>query len=220
MFPELDSHLSLLITTVLSSIDTLASSLPLASLRSVLGELATGFNGQGTNLQGLIDAQSALVKAGYATIGQTTTLIRDGKTVLATQVAEAGALASFGRNATLLAQRLDQSDSDLRRLLVAAPQAAAQVAGLLTDNTPSLGVLIANLLTTSDVTLTRGKALQELLSALPAGIAAGSTVINGRGARFGVALTFFSPLPCTAGYGGHVVAERPGAPPRPPPKTP
>jgi phospholipid/cholesterol/gamma-HCH transport system substrate-binding protein len=52
------------------------------------------------------------------------------------------------------------------------------------------------------VSLTRGKALDELLSALPAAVAIGSTAINGKGAQVGVALTFFDPLPCTAGYGG------------------
>ncbi len=29
-------------------------------------------------------------------------------------------------------------------------------------------------------------------------------MITGQGARFGVALTFFDPLPCVAGYGGTV----------------
>ena len=219
VIPERDTQLPLPVTTVLSSINTLATSLPLASLRSVLSELATGFSGQGTNLQGLVDGQSALVNAAHATIGRTSTLVRDSRTVLATQIAESGALASFGRNATLLARRLVQSDSDLRRLLIAGPQAATQVAGLITDNTPSLGVLIANLLTTSEVTLTRGKALQELLSALPAGIAAGSTVITAHGARFGVALTFFSPLPCTRGYGGTVVRNGLDTSPAPPVNT-
>jgi phospholipid/cholesterol/gamma-HCH transport system substrate-binding protein len=166
--------------------------------------LGTGFAGQGTNLQGLIDGQSSLVQAAYHTIPQTKKLIRDGRTVLATQIAESSSLNSFARSAALLAQRLRQTDDSLGQLIVNAPEAAAQLAGLLTDNNPSLGVLIANLLTTSDVTLTRGAAMRELLSALPAAIAAGSTVITPRGARFGVALTFFNPLPCTTGYGGTV----------------
>jgi phospholipid/cholesterol/gamma-HCH transport system substrate-binding protein len=51
------------------------------------------------------------------------------------------------------------------------------------------------------VTLTRQAAVQEMLSALPAAVAAGSTVINTHGANFGLALTFFTPIPCTTGYG-------------------
>ena len=41
-----------------------------------------------------------------------------------------------------------------------------------------------------------------MLSALPAAVAAGNTVITANGANFGLALTFFDPLPCTVGYGG------------------
>lgn len=199
-----DTQLPLPVTTVLSSVNTLATSLPLASLRALMNELGTGLQGEGSNLQGMVDGNSALARAAYATIPQTITLIRDGRSVLATQIAESAALDSFGKNAALLARRLKQSDSALGKLITAGPEAAAQVAGLLTDNNVSLGVLIANLLTTSEVTLTRGTALNELLSGLPALVAAGSTVISAKGARFGVALTFFSPLPCTSGYGGTV----------------
>ncbi len=213
VIPERDTQLPLPVTSLLVSINTLATSLPLGSLREVLNELATGFASQGTNLQALIDGNSSLVRAAYATIPQTTTLIYDSRTVLATQIAETGALTAFGREATLLAQQLDQSDSDLRRLLSATPQAATQVAGLLTDTNPSLGALIANLLTTSDVALTRGSAL------LPAAIAAGSTVINSQGTRFGLALTFFDPLPCTAGYAGTVVRNGLDTSPAPPLNT-
>jgi phospholipid/cholesterol/gamma-HCH transport system substrate-binding protein len=205
VIPQRDTQLPLPVTSVLASVNRLASSLPLAALRTLLNELATGLSGQGASLAALLDGNSALVRAAYAALPQTTALIGDSRRVLATQVAETAALTSFGRNATLLARRLDASDADLRRLLSAGPQAAAQLTGLLTDTSPSLGVLIANLLTTSQLTLTRGAALDELLSALPAAAAAGSTVITARGARFGVALTFFSPLPCTAGYGGTVI---------------
>jgi phospholipid/cholesterol/gamma-HCH transport system substrate-binding protein len=219
VIPQSDTTLPLPVTTVLSSVNTLATSIPLTSLRAVLNELSTGFAGQGSDLQALIDGNSALVRAANATVPEQIALIRDSSTVLSTQVAETSALRSFGASATALAQRLDQSDSDLRRLLANGPQAAVQVAGLLTDNNPSLGVLIANLLTTSEVTLTRGRALEELLSALPAAIAAGSTVINAKGARFGVALTFFNPLPCTAGYQGTTVRNGLDTSPPPPVNT-
>ena len=202
VIPERDTQLPLPVTSVLTSINALAKSLPLRSLRALTDELAAGFAGQGGNLRAIVDGSGSLVRGAYATLPQTATLIRDGKTVLATQIAEAGALDSFGANALLLARQLASSDASIRSLIVDGSQAAGQVADLLAGTNPSLGILIANLLTTSDVALTRGKALDELLSALPAAIAIGSTVINGNGASFGVALTFFDPLPCTAGYGG------------------
>ncbi|HWF82364.1 MAG TPA: MlaD family protein [Streptosporangiaceae bacterium] len=191
------AQLPLPVTSLLISVNSLATSLPLAQLRQLTDELATGFGGQGGNIGALIDGNNALARSALATAPRIKRLISDAREVLATQISETGALQSFGRNALLLARELADSNASLRELLIAGPQAAAQVADLLTETNPSLGELIANLLTTSEVTLTRGKALDELLSALPADIAIGSTVINDKGSQFGLALTFFSPLPCT-----------------------
>jgi phospholipid/cholesterol/gamma-HCH transport system substrate-binding protein len=199
-----DTALPLPVTNLLTSINALTTSLPLGSLRAVMNELSTGLSDQGTNLQGIIDGNSALTRSAYANLPATTALISDSRQVLSTQLSESGALTAFGQNSLLLASQLDQSNGDLRNLIVNTPLAASQVTGLLQDNNITLGALIANLLTTSEVTLTRGKALDELLSVLPAAVAAGNTVITAQGARFGVALTFFNPLPCTAGYAGTV----------------
>lgn len=202
VIPERDTELPLPVTSLLSSVNTLATSLPLKSLRELTNELAAGFGGEGRSLGDIIDGNSALVHSAHGALPATTTLIDDAQGVVATQIAESGELDAFSANARLLAAQLRGANRSVRELLSAGPDAAAQVAGVLHDTNPALGVLIANLLTTSEVTLTRGKALEELLSALPAAIAIGSTVINEAGSQFGVALTFFDPLPCTTGYGG------------------
>jgi phospholipid/cholesterol/gamma-HCH transport system substrate-binding protein len=219
VIPREDTLIPLPVTSLLTSVNTLATSLPLASLRVVLSELATGFADQGVNIQQLIDGQSKLVRAASSTISQSITLTEDSQVVLATQNAESAAFTSFAHNIRLFAGQLAASDSDLRRLVANGPGAATQVSGLITDISPSLGALIANLLTVSEVTLTRGANLNELLSALPAAIAAGSTVITTKGARFGVALTFFNPLPCTAGYQGTKIRNGLDTSPGPPLNT-
>ena len=202
VIPQHDTQLPLPVTSLLVSINNLATSIPLGSLRTVVDQLGTAFQDQGSDLQQLLDGSSQLVRSAAANVPQTTRLIGAARTVLRTQYQETSALNSFARSARLLARRLAASDSDLRKLIVDAPRAASQVAGLLTDNDPGLGVMLANLLTTASLTITRQSALEELLTALPAAVAAGSTVITSKGARFGLALTFFNPLPCTAGYGG------------------
>ncbi len=204
VIPERDTQLPLPVTTVLENINQLATSVPLAQLRQVTNDLGTAFGGQGGNLQKLNDGSYSLVKASAQSLPRQIALINAAQTVLRTQVSETQALESFGASARQLAATLAASNADIRKLIVQGPRAATQVAGLLTDNNPSLAVMIANLLTTSELTATRGGALAELLSALPADIAAGSTVITSAGANFGIALTFFNPLPCTAGYGGTV----------------
>jgi phospholipid/cholesterol/gamma-HCH transport system substrate-binding protein len=219
VIPASETTLPLSVTSLLTSINALTTSLPLGSLRTVMNEFATGLSYQGTNLQGIIDGNSALIRAASADLPQTTDLINNSREVLSTQLSESSALTAFGQNSLLLASELDQSDGALQQLIENTPLAATQVTGLLEDNNVTLGALIANLLTTSEVTLTRGKALDEALSALPAAVAAGSTVITPNGARFGVALTFFNPLPCTAGYGGTVYRNGLDTSPGPPLNT-
>jgi phospholipid/cholesterol/gamma-HCH transport system substrate-binding protein len=204
VIPERDTQLPLPVTSLLNSVDTLATSLPLSSMRAVINELATGFGDQGSNVASIVGGNTELIHAADAALPQTITLIRDSQEVINTQVAESNALDSFSQSLLQLARQLDSSNASVRQLVVSAPQAAAQVADLLAQTNPGLGDLIANLLTTSEVTLTRGSALDELLSALPAAVAVGSTAVTSRGATFGLALTFFDPEPCTAGYGGTV----------------
>jgi phospholipid/cholesterol/gamma-HCH transport system substrate-binding protein len=201
VIPQRVTQVPLPVTSLLTSLNALVSSVPQQSLRVVVDQLGTAFQGQGPNLQVLLDTSSTLTKAASQDIPETTKLIDDGRTVLATQAAETAAIKSFGASARNLAGHLAASNGDLANLLINGPQAAEQAAGLLQDNSITLGAVIANLLTTSDVTLTRQSNLDEMFSALPAAVAAGNTVITAKGASFGLSLTFFSPLPCTSGYG-------------------
>lgn len=199
---EADTQIPQPVTNLLTNVDALAKSLPAASLQTVVNELYQGFNGQGQDLQKLLDDFSAYSKAADENITPTSDLIDEGQGVLATQEDDSSEIESFATSVNLLAQQLESSDPDIRALIAAAPAAAAQASDLLNDNDPDLGLTIANLLTTSEVADSRQPALEELLSALPAVAAAGDTVVTKDGANFGLTLTFFDPLPCTDGYQG------------------
>ncbi len=196
-----DTQTPLPVQDLLHSIDALASSVPTRSLRTVVDELDNALQGQGPNLQTLLDTSGSLTRMATDDLPRTQTLINDSQTVLHTQADEANALAAFGRNAELIAQQLDSSDPDLRAVIDNAPGAGAQVSGLLRDNDPSLGDLIANLVNLADLAQTRETGITEFLSTSPAAIAAGSTVINADGANFGLIPNFFNPPVCTDGYG-------------------
>lgn len=201
---EPDTGLPPPVTTLLNSIDGTARSLPLADLRTVTSQLAIGFNGQVSNLHSLLDSSHAFLKDAAANTRSETGLISASKTVLGTQADEATALGDFASSADLLAHQLVLSDADLRRLISAAPGAAVQVSGLLSDTNPALSDLIANLLTASEVGGARISAINELLSGVPPALAeVGSTLRNGE-LNVGLTLSFFNPLPCTLGYGGTV----------------
>ncbi|HEY2670168.1 MAG TPA: MlaD family protein [Rugosimonospora sp.] len=197
-----DTQTPLPVTTLLTTVDGLAASVPQQSLRTVVDELDDAFAGRGQDLQILLDTSSSLATAATNDLAPTTTLIDNGQVVLTTQRDESGALASFSHDLDLLARQLATSDPDLRRLLAAAPQAATQITGLLHDTDPALTALLGNLLTTSDIALVRQNGIEQTLVTLPGAVAAGATAIGPSGAAFGMVLTFFDPLPCTAGYQG------------------
>ncbi|MEW2356467.1 MlaD family protein [Spirillospora sp. NPDC029432] len=191
------------VTDLLKAANDFTRSVPTTALQTVVNEFYLAFNGQGPNLQALMDAQNEFIRAADANIDPTSTLIRDGELALRTQNQEAAALKAFAGNARLLAEQLRTSDSDLRKLIAVAPQASTEVTGLLRDLDPSLSVVIANLLTVSDLAVTRVDGLEELMVRLPGVVAAGSTIVQDDGTlRFGMATTFFNPLPCMRGYGG------------------
>ncbi|MFJ7524860.1 MCE family protein [Streptomyces griseus] len=191
-------------TSVLTSVDDLASSVDLESLRTVVEEFGAAFEGRGDDLQVLLDTSGDFIEAADRSLPVTTRLMTDGERVLRTQAEQGRALKGFASGAKELAAELKGSDADLRRLIATTPDAAVQISGLLRDLDPAFGVVVANLLTTSEVAVTRQRGLEELLVKLPAVAAAGASAVDDDGARFGMSVTFFEPLPCTAGYGGTV----------------
>ncbi|MGW1294478.1 MCE family protein [Streptomyces sp. NPDC002533] len=191
-------------TDVLTSVDDLASSVNLESLRTVVEEFGAAFEGRGDDLQVLLDTSGDFIEAADKALPVTTRLMADGEQVLRTQAEQGKALKGFAKGAKELAAELKGSDADLRRLIATTPDAAVQISGLLRDVDPAFGVVVANLLTTSEVAVTRQRGLEELLVKLPAVAAAGASAVDDDGARFGMSVTFFEPLPCTAGYGGTV----------------
>ncbi|MFI1014981.1 MCE family protein [Streptomyces sp. NPDC020965] len=197
-----DTRLPAPVTDVLTSVDDLASAIDLESLRTVVDEFGAALSGRGDDLQVLLDSGDAFVRAADRALPVNTRLMIDGETVLRTQAEQGRALTAFASGAKALAGELKDSDGDLRRLIAAAPGAAGQISGLLRDLEPGFGLVVANLLTTSEVAVTRQRGIEELLVKLPAVAAAGATAVTGKGARFGMSVTFFEPLPCTAGYGG------------------
>ncbi|ONI85028.1 ABC transporter substrate-binding protein [Saccharothrix sp. ALI-22-I] len=200
VIPRSRTKLPLPVEQVLTSLDELARSVPVESLRTVVDELDQALRGTGPDLQVLLDATSEFIGTAGAHLPQTTRLLNDSLVVLQTQMDHSAAINSFADSALLVAARLRESDGDLRRLIAAAPGAASEVSALLRDSGPNLGIVLANLLTTADVLVTRQGALEEILVTVPDAVSVGASTVASGQAQFGLALTFFEPPPCHAGY--------------------
>jgi phospholipid/cholesterol/gamma-HCH transport system substrate-binding protein len=209
---------------VIRDLDSLASSVPTESLRTLVDELDQAFAGTGDDLQVLLDTTSDFTRTAREHLPQTISLIDDSGTVLDTQVAQSGNIKSFANDLDLLAKQLRKSDPDLRRLINNAPGAAIAVTNLLRESGPGLSRLFANLLTVSDIVGARKDGLEYTLVSYPLFSAAGQGLLaaDPGQAHLGLVLNVFNPLPCTRGY--EQVPRRDGtdtgSPPKPiPPNT-
>jgi phospholipid/cholesterol/gamma-HCH transport system substrate-binding protein len=176
-------------------------SVPTDSLRTVIDELDRAFSGTGPDLQVLLDSTSDFTRAAKDNLPQTLQLLDNAGTVLDTQNLQSGNIKSFSSSLALLNDQLKNSDADIRRLIAATPQAAEQVTGLLRDSGTNLSVVLANLLTTSNILVTRNAGLEQALVTYPVVAVGANTVAPGDGtAHLGLALNLFNPPPCVKGY--------------------
>jgi phospholipid/cholesterol/gamma-HCH transport system substrate-binding protein len=186
-----------------ASVDDLARSVPLESLRTVVDELGTALAGTARPLQKILDTTNAFTEDAVEALPQTLTLLRDGRTVLGTQNDLSGSFQNFSRDLRLLAEQLVESDPDLRRLLVTGPEVSTELVALLDESGPGLSRLVADLLTVSRVAEPRQDGLRQLLVTYPGVVSNTYTVVPGDGtAHLGLALNVFDPFPCADGYEG------------------
>ena len=187
---------------VIRDLDSLASSVPTDSLRTLVDELDKAFAGTGDDLQVLLDSTSDFTAAATEHLPQTIALINDGGTVLDTQAAQSGNIKSFASDLNLLAEQLRKSDPDLRRLITTAPGAATALTNLLRESGPGLSRLFANLLTVSDIVGARKDGIEYTLVSYPLFSAAGQGLLasDPGQAHLGLVLNLFNPPPCTEGY--------------------
>lgn len=186
---------------LLSNLDALVRSVNPDDLAVVLDELGRAFEGNGQALATILDAGHDLLAAADAARPQTVDLIRDGRTVLATQQASAEALRRWADGLAKLSATLRSSDPDLRRLLVNAPPAARELVALLRGLEPAIGTLLGNLITVGGVAARRLPGIEQTLVVYPLAVAGGFTVAPGDGtAHLGLVVNVDDPPACK--YGG------------------
>jgi phospholipid/cholesterol/gamma-HCH transport system substrate-binding protein len=186
---------------LLSDLDSLAASVPTNSLRTVVDESYDAFRGTGGDLQTLLDTARSFTTTAQQYLPQTVNLLDAGGQVLDTQNHEAANFADFSKSLNELTGTLKNSDPQLRKLIGITPQVANQISQVITETGPGLGALVANLLTTANLTVTRLDGIEQGLVTYPALAAAAPSVAPGDGtAHLGLVLNLFNTPACTKGY--------------------
>ncbi|EHR48973.1 virulence factor Mce family protein [Saccharomonospora marina XMU15] len=186
---------------VIADLDSLAASVPTDALRTVVDESYDAFRGTGDDLQVLMDTTREFTEVAQRHLPQTVQLLDAGTTVLTTQNEMASSMRSFSRDLKDLSRTLRDSDGQLRELIDITPKVSRQVSKVLAESGPGLSTLVANLLTTSNVMVTRLDGLEQAFVTYPVVATGAYTVTPGDGtAHLGLALNLFNPPTCTKGY--------------------
>lgn len=210
VIPTRRTKVPLRIESVLLNVDDLLDSVPTDSLRTVIDELGTATQGTGDTIESIIDDSDALLSTATENLPQTKDLISQTRQALRTQIDQADNIRTFAAGLRDLGGQLKRSDADLRLIMSDGRAAADQVSALVQESGPGLSVLVANLLTTSDVLVRRIDGLEQILVSYPVLTSLGPTVVPGDGTgHLGLILNAFDPPPCTKGYEGTKL--RPGS---------
>jgi|KBSSwiStaDraftv2_1062776.scaffolds.fasta_scaffold131127_2 phospholipid/cholesterol/gamma-HCH transport system substrate-binding protein len=188
--------------TLLVNLDDLVRSINADDVASVLDELGKAFEGNELALQKLLDASSLLVDEALRHKDSTLALIRDGRTALAAEADSSSAIRAWAHSLAQLAESVRKADPDLRGLLGATPPAVEQLTGLLKDLDPSVGTLLANLITVTGVTATRLPGVRQMLILYPTAIEIGYTIFGSDGTAQGGWVADTTPKTCTATSSG------------------
>ena len=197
MIPIERTSLPLPVETLLTHLDALVGSVDPTALRTLIDALGTAFEGNETALRTLLDANDALLTDAAKNLPQTVALIKDGATVLQTQIASADGIRRFSKALAQLTAAVRASDADLRTLLANGPKASAELLALLRDVDPSIGPLLGNLITVNGIAVRRLPGIEQILVEYPLIVAGGFTVTPGdRTAHLGLVLNANDPSAC------------------------
>ncbi|MQA60394.1 MAG: MCE family protein [Actinophytocola sp.] len=189
---------------------TLADSVPIESLRTVVDESYNAFSGTGDDLQLLMDATRDFTATARQHVPETVELLQSGNRVLKTQNEQMGSIKSFSKDLRLLSETLKDSDADIRKLIDASPGAARELSSVVNEVGPGLSALVANLVTLGNISDSRLEGTEQALMTYPA-LSAGALAVTRKGgaeAPLGLSLNLFDPPPCVKGYEG--TDRRPG----------
>jgi phospholipid/cholesterol/gamma-HCH transport system substrate-binding protein len=196
-------------TTLLVSLDRLATSIGKPQLRTVITELGRAFDGSGPDLERAIVHARALTRSLTELQPRTDALLADGGRVLTTQRNLAGQLRRLSTGLDQLTESVASVDPSLRQILDDGPATLKETTKLLAENQANVSVLLGNLLTVSQIVAApvRLAGLNTQLVLLPRIVQGTFNIQPGDGyARLGAVIDT-SQAVCTKGY------ESSGTPP-------
>ncbi len=154
---------------MLDQLGSLLDSIPQDRLTVLLDESFKAFNGAGYDFGSLIDSSTTVAADLREVADQTRTLIDDSEPLLNSQAQGSENIRTWIRSLAGVTDQIRANDPQVRTLLQRVPGAADEVSRLLADLKPTLPILLANLKTIGQISVTYNPSLEQLLVLLPPG---------------------------------------------------
>ncbi len=179
--------------------DRLLKSIDPASLATVVDETSTAFGGAGNDLGRLLGNSGTILDAARESLPATVSLLRSGRTVLATQNAQAATISTLLGDLVTVTGVFATKDAKVRRIFHDGTLAARQLQALADGLNPGLAALLQPTLILTGIAAEHRDGLEETLVAVPWALA--SAMTPGRDGRAHFTLTLGpGPDPCRTGY--------------------
>jgi phospholipid/cholesterol/gamma-HCH transport system substrate-binding protein len=194
------------ISALLDAANRAVQAIPGDNVKTVIDESYTAIGGLGPELSRIVRGSTKLATDARANLDPLTTLIDQSGPLLDSQADTADSIHAWAAHLAGLTRQLQTNDSSVAGVLRNGGAAAEQARSLVDRLSPTLPVLLSNLVSVGQVALTYQPAIEQLLVLLPAGVnnIQGATLAN-RNTKHPALyldfnLNFNLPPPCTTGF--------------------
>ncbi len=208
VIPLKDTSVPQNINNVLDAVRTGLQAVPRDDLKTLVDESYTAVGGLGPELAKIVDGATDLSTDARQNLDSMLALIDNAKPVLDSQTATSDAIEGWASHVATVTRELQEHDRDLAGVIEQGGPALTEAQQLIERVQPTVPVLLANLVSVSQVALTYHDSIQQMLVLLPqlVAIEQGSLAANVntkqdyQGAYLSFNLNLNLPPPCTTGY--------------------
>lgn len=196
------------INGLLDAADRGLQAIPRDSLRTAIDESYIAFGGLGPEISRIVKGSTALAIDAKQNLDPWMSLIDQGPAVLDSQSNTAGAIQRWASNLADITNQLKARDTALSELFDNGAAAADEGRQMFDRLSPTMPVLLANLVSVAEVAVVYQPAIEQLLVLIPQGTAAmqAGGVMNRnskqdyKGVNLDFHLSLNAPQPCTTGF--------------------
>jgi phospholipid/cholesterol/gamma-HCH transport system substrate-binding protein len=204
VIPAQNTEIPQRVGPMLDKVSALINAVPKDRLSDLLDESFQAFNGAGYDMGSLFDSSAQIAGDMNRVADRARTLFDDSVPLLDSQAESTDALRIWVRSLAGVTKQVEQNDPQVRTILQTGPGFAQESTRLLNQLKPTLPVLLANLTTLGQITVTYHASLEQVIVLMPGAVAAAQAAAPSRnptGMTLGdFKLAIGDASPCTVGY--------------------